>query len=94
MLDSANDSPFCFPKERVIAFTPGLRANLSCDFRRLLHKHGIMGKRFHSLRHAFSLRMLAAGKTIDEIGGLLGHRSNDVTAIYLNHPKENGFTNE
>lgn len=86
LLDHAtSDSPFCFPREKAIALDPKKRAKLSVRFQRLLAAHGIVGKRFHSLRHAGAVRLKNAGKTLEEIGSILGHESIVTTKIYTDH---------
>lgn len=79
------DARFCFPAERAMANAPTRRAHLSNDFRRMLHRHAIKGKRFHSLRHSCAMRLSAAGWSDEEIKLILGHRSAVTTALYTNH---------
>jgi site-specific recombinase XerD len=86
-LPSAGHSPYCFPEERACTLHPKKRAKLSVQFTRLLRAHGIKGrgKRFHSCRHAAAMRLKAAGKTLEEIGTVLGHASTETTMIYTSH---------
>lgn len=81
----ATDPQFCFPQMRAVALDPQKRAALSVQFQRLLQAHRITGRRFHSLRHACAMRLDAAGKTLEEIGSVLGHSSLETTRIYTNH---------
>ena len=52
--------------------------------RRRMQRCGIACQRLgsHALRHAFAQRLLDEGFSIPEIGGCLGHRSPDATAVY------------
>jgi integrase len=79
------ESKFCFPEKREIAIDPKRRANLSVAYQRILHRHGITGRRFHSLRHAFALRLEAAGLTLEQIAARMGHASTTSTSIYVSH---------
>lgn len=78
-------SKFCFPEKRAVALNPKRRANLSVAYQRILKAHGIAGKRFHSLRHAFAARLDAAGLTLEQIAQRLGHASTDTTKTYTDH---------
>ena len=49
----------------------------------LLTKLGISFKTFHSTRHAFATRMKLAGKTLEQIGKLIGHSDVKTTGIYV-----------
>lgn len=51
----------------------------------MLRRVGIQGKSFNSLRHSAMSRFYAAGTSIEEIGGLVGHRSPKTTMGYI-HP--------
>ena len=86
MLDQPSTDPvFCFPERRAVALDTQKRAKLSVQYQRVLQAHGIRGKRFHSCRHAFAVRLDNAGKTLEQIGELLGHSSTKTTEIYVNH---------
>jgi integrase len=76
---------FCFPEQRAMAIDTKRRAHLSVTYRRILQKHGIAGKRFHSLRHAFAMRLDAAGLTLEQIAQRMGHASTETTKIYTDH---------
>jgi integrase len=86
MLEAASPrSPFCFPEMRAAALDPRRRAGLSVKYQRVLRSHGIKGKRFHSLRHGFAMRLKADGRTLDQIGAALGHGSTETTKVYTTH---------
>lgn len=85
MLEQDSGSHFCFPVEREVALDPKRRALLSVQFQRLLKRVGIEDRRFHGLRHAAAVRLKAAGKTMEEIGKVLGHADTKTTGIYANH---------
>jgi site-specific recombinase XerD len=55
----------------------------------VLRKLGIEGKSFHSLRHAAISRFYAAGMSLEEIGGLVGHRTPTTTKFYVHSPAPN-----
>lgn len=80
-----NDSMYCFPEEHSQSLDPIRRTYLSKGFVRLLGRHGIKGKHFHSIRHACALRLKALGRTTAEVGQVLGHASESSTEIYLDH---------
>ncbi len=73
MMDHNNHPQYCFPKQRAIAQDPNKRSGLSVQFGRILADLGIEGKSFHCFRHAFATRLSKAGKTVEEIGRLVGH---------------------
>lgn len=79
------DARFCFPHQRAMALSPTRRSQLSIGYRRMLHRHGIVGKRFHGLRHSCAVRLRAAGWTDEDVGMVLGHRSVETTKIYTTH---------
>lgn len=85
MLETGKDQTYAFPEERAIILNPRLRARYSIYFSRLLETVGIEGKSFHCLRHAFATRLKKEGKTIEQIGELLGHAKGEgaVTAGYI-----------
>lgn len=82
---SVPNSKFCFPDKRSIAINPKRRANLSVVYQRILRRHGITGKRYHSLRHAFAMRLDAAGMTLEQIAKSLAHASTESTRVYTAH---------
>lgn len=81
----ASSSPFCFPWMREALLDTKKRAKLSVYFGRVLERNGIRGKSFHSLRHSAAMRLKGAGKTLEEIGKVLGHASEGATAVYTAH---------
>jgi integrase len=85
IVEQASDSKFCFPDKREIAIDPKRRANLSVAYQRILTSQGIVGKRFHGLRHAHAMRLKEAGRTLEQIAGSLGHGSTQVTQTYTDH---------
>ena len=85
MLEQDSGSNFCFPYQREVVLDPKRRALLSVQFQRLLERLGIKERRFHSCRHSCAVRLKAAGKTLEEIGRVLGHADTKTTAIYANH---------
>lgn len=82
-------SVFCFPNQRSMAMDPKRRAHLSVAYQRILRKHGIIGKRFHSLRHACAQRLEDSGLTLEQIAQRLGHASPETTKIYTGHEPQN-----
>jgi integrase len=85
---AAGDSRYCFPDKREVALANKRRAGLSRDYGRLLKRHGIIGKSFHSLRHACFMRLKVAGLTDEQIAHKLGHGSISSTQIYTAHTME------
>jgi integrase len=85
MMAECLDPKYVFPDERAIALDPARRARHSVYYARILADLGIEGKSFHCLRHSFATRMEKAGKTIEQIGRLLGHSrtSEAVTEGYV-----------
>lgn len=77
------DPRFVFPEQAATIAHPVRRATLSTAFSRLLKKHGITGKSFHSLRHYYASRRAGHGDSIDEIRISLGHQSVETTKNYL-----------
>lgn len=63
---------------------PLARSAISGMVRRRMQRCGIACQRLgaHALRHAFAQRLLDEGFSIPEIGGCLGHRCPDATAVY------------
>lgn len=81
----ATDTTYCFPEmkqlylDRQQAVTEGFRdcckaAGLDCT------------KTFYSFRKAAALRWQSAGRSLEEIGVLLGHESTGNTGFYLEKP--------
>ena len=77
------DDRFVFKQESQDALSARSRSKLSVYFGRLLEKHGIEGRGFHSLRHTFATKHRSLGKSVDEIRDMLGHRSSSTTNIYI-----------
>jgi integrase len=73
---------YCFPAENE-TINSKRRHHLSMAAIRLLEKHGIQFKSFHSLRSSAACRWDAAGKTLLEIGELLAHADEETSKIYL-----------
>ena len=82
MMESDPRQPYVFPTQRTCTLDPEKRARLSVQFGRLMTELGIEGKTFHCLRHSFVTRLTKAGKTLEEIGRLVGHSSAETTAGY------------
>lgn len=76
------DATYCFPAMRDL-YLNGARNNLPMFFMRTLRKIGIEYKSFHGLRHSCASRLAAAGRTIEEVGRVLGHSNEATTAIYV-----------
>jgi len=78
---------YVFPDDREVAMDPSKRARHSVYFGRVLEELGIEGKSFHCLRHSFATRLAKAGKSVEDIGRLLGHSKSSsagsVTAGYI-----------
>ena len=81
-MEAGGDKKFCFPEQRRIINDPAKRHHLSMQYTRLLSSLGIEHRSFHCLRHSCATRLKAAGKTLREIGKVLGHRSEKVTSGY------------
>lgn len=79
----AADPTYCFPEQRDTILDPKARAKLSVQFGRLFEKAGVSGKTFHCLRHALATRLRKAGKTVEEIGKVLGHADAKTTEGYI-----------
>jgi integrase len=78
-------SPYCFPEERAQILDPQTRSKFSVYYGRILDRFGIEGKSFHCLRHAFATRLEKAGKTIEQVGRLMGHSDTTTTKGYVHH---------
>lgn len=76
LMDLPQRGQYCFPEQRAIALDPVKRAKLSVQFGRLVASVDVE-KSFHCLRHSFATRMDKAGKSIEEIGRLLGHSASN-----------------
>jgi integrase/recombinase XerD len=63
-------------------FSGPLRGRFSTSFARLLAKCGIQGATFHSLRRACAVRLLVAGRSLEDIRETLGHSSIEITRLY------------
>lgn len=90
MMEHNRHPQYVFPQEREVALDPEKRAKHSVYFGRILAELGIEGKSFHCLRHSFATRLDAAGKTVEEIGRLIGHSASSakVTAGYIHRDKK------
>lgn len=78
------DPVFIFPVERALILDTARRAKISVYYGRILKRAGVagQGKHFHSLRHSFVCRLQSSGRTLAEIGKLVGHSDETTTAIY------------
>ena len=88
MLEHQQHPQYCFPEQREIILDNKKRAKLSVYYSRLLTSVGIEGKSFHGLRHSFADRFDKAGKSLEDIGRLLGHSSTETTKIYTHSKKK------
>jgi integrase len=71
------------PKSPYIFFGKnGLPYDFEKSFETALKKSGILGFRFHDLRHTFASHLAMAGVDLNTIRELLGHRSLDMTLRY------------
>ena len=57
-------------------------------FKKLREHAGIKRGSFHSLRHTAATRMIQAGKTIEEVQYILGHKNILTTRIYIHHTEK------
>lgn len=73
-----DDDTYLFPFEQG-EFTRGNRARFSMAFRRLMKKHGVEGKSFHSTRVTFATTAKKAGGSLAKIAKDLGHSSEKTT---------------
>jgi len=85
LMEHNRHAEYVFPEEREVALDPAKRAKHSVYFSRQLSALGIEGKSFHCLRHSFATRLAEAGKTIEDIGRVMGHspKGTDVTKGYI-----------
>ena len=81
-MEAGGDKQFCFPKQRAVINDPQKRHALSMQYTRLLSSVGIEHRSFHCLRHSCATRLKAAGKTLAEIGRVLGHKNEKTTKGY------------
>lgn len=82
MMDGG-DKRYVFPEERADMLDPKKRAKQSVYFTRIFRRCGIDVKTFHCLRHSFITRLKKAGKTLEEIGRIVGHRNTETTKGYV-----------
>jgi len=81
-LDLEHDK-WVFPKHKAIHFDPTSRTAIVHDFKRWVARSGLKtDKTFHSMRHACVTRLKRAGATLEEIGKIVGHRSEETTKGY------------
>lgn len=76
----------CFP-EQLAVINSKQRHHLSMKCIRLMESHGIKWKSFHSLRSSFGTHLKANGKTLLQIGKLLGHTREETTEGYIHEDK-------
>ncbi|MFA5166974.1 MAG: tyrosine-type recombinase/integrase [Candidatus Omnitrophota bacterium] len=60
----------------------GLPYNFRKSFETAIGKSGIIGFRFHDLRHTFASHLVMAGVDLNTVRELLGHKSLDMTLRY------------
>lgn len=82
MSEDAAGGTYCFPEQRKIINEPAKRHGLSMQYSRILSACGIEDRSFHCLRHSFVTRLNHAGKTLEEIGRVVGHSSTKITKGY------------
>lgn len=80
------DDKFMFPNEREISNDQNKRAMLSVYFKRFLESIGIEDGSFHSLRATYATVMANRGMSVEEIATALGHKSTEVTKVYVRKP--------
>lgn len=83
MRAEVTDAVYCFPEARDMY--QNRRQRLSDQFRDLCYAAGMQDNRktFHSFRKSAALRWQAAGRSLDEIGTMLGHEGTGNTQFYL-----------
>lgn len=80
------DKTYVWPVHANEYYSPK-RSFYSKNFARKLVRLGIVGCTFHSLRTAFSRRLRAAGRTIEQVRDALGHASIETSKIYTGESK-------
>ena len=78
---AAGKSTYCFPEARDM-YQQHRILNYKGGFAEAVALCGIKGKSFHGLRHSFKVRLMASGKSIEEIAALMGHADIKVTEGY------------
>jgi integrase len=78
-------SSFVFPS---LAGTKIIRCNLLRAFYAAVKRAGIIGFRFHDLRHTFATRLVQAGVDLYKVAKLLGHKDIRMTQRYAHHYPE------
>lgn len=79
---SGGDKKYVFPEQRREMLDPAKRAKFSVYFTRIARRLGIEGKSFHCLRHSFVTRLKRSGKSLEEIGRIVGHAHEETTKGY------------
>lgn len=83
LLEQPREDPtYVFPVERR-DYYGGRQWSFPSKFARIVDNLGILGKTFHSLRHSAISRWAAAGRSLEDIAGLVGHSSTETTAGYV-----------
>ncbi len=77
------DLQWCFPEVRVTCLDVKRRATLSVEFTRLCRRARLEGHSFHDLRHTFVTVCHTQGIPMPHIARLVGHASENTTAIYI-----------
>jgi len=83
-LDLQHDK-WVFPRQKALIMDPASRSALSHDFRRWVGRSGVATakrKTFHCLRHSCVTRLRRASMSYEDIGKIVGHRSEAVTKGY------------
>lgn len=75
------DDVYCFPDFKE-GYFGHFSENVFTQYQAALKSAGVQGRSFHGLRHAFRLRLTAAGKPIKEIAKLMGHTQESTTMAY------------
>lgn len=86
MNKAVQDILFCVKKQPkspyVFCGDDGLPYNFRKSFETAIGKSGIIGFRFHDLRHTFASHLVMAGVDLNTVRELLGHKSLDMTLRY------------
>lgn len=82
-------SPYVFPS---LADPTKPRRDVTRLWYAVRHAAGLVGARFHDLRHTAASRMLQAGASLADVGRVLGHRSARTTERYA-HIADEGARN-